>query len=79
MRKRHVQQQLFRRGGKRKRSGRKPNGRRAGSAHQARPTVKPYHALHVVLRVVPAVGNMRRRSLYKAVRGATITAALRER
>jgi REP element-mobilizing transposase RayT len=31
------------------------------------------------MRVVPAVGNMRRRSLYKAMRNATITAALRER
>jgi REP element-mobilizing transposase RayT len=78
-RKRHVQQELFRRGGKRKGAGRKPKGARAGSSHQARPTIKPSHALHVVMRVVPAVGNMRRRSLYKAVRDATITAALRER
>jgi len=31
------------------------------------------------MRVVPAVGSMRRRSLYKAMREATITAALRER
>jgi REP element-mobilizing transposase RayT len=78
-RKRHVQQKLFRRGGKRKGAGRKPKGNRAGSPHQARPTIKPQHALHVVMRVVPAVGNMRRRSLYKAMRNATITAALRER
>src|SRR5882762_4411465 len=78
-RKRHVQQELFRRGGKRKGAGRKPKGARAGSAHQARPTVRPNHALHVVMRVVPEVGNMRRRSLYKALRDATITAALRER
>jgi REP element-mobilizing transposase RayT len=79
-RKRHVQQELFRpRGGKRKGAGRKPNGARAGSLHQARPEFKPYHALHVVMRVVPTVGSMRRRSLYKAVRDATITAALRDR
>jgi REP element-mobilizing transposase RayT len=78
-RKRHVQQELFRRGGKRKGAGRKPKGVRAGAAHQARPTVKPYHALHIVMRVVPAVGNMRRRLLYRALRDATITAALRER
>ncbi|HMG56584.1 MAG TPA: transposase [Kofleriaceae bacterium] len=78
-RKRHVQQQLFRRGGKRRGSGRKPKGARAGSRHRKRPTIKPYHALHVVLRVVAAVGNMRRRSLYKAMRDATIIAALRER
>lgn len=31
------------------------------------------------MRVVPAVGNMRRRDMYKAMREATITAALRER
>jgi REP element-mobilizing transposase RayT len=78
-RKRHVQQELFRRGGKRKGAGRKPKGARAGSPHKTRPDFKPYHALHVVMRVVPAVGNMRRRSLYKAMRDATITAALRER
>ena len=78
-RKRHVQQELFRRGGKRKRAGRKPKGPRAGSPHRERPDIKPRYALHVVMRVVPAVGSMRRRSLYKAVRDATITAALRER
>jgi REP element-mobilizing transposase RayT len=78
-RKRHVQQELFRRGGKRKGAGRKPKGRRAGSRHDKRPLIKPQFALHVVMRVVAAVGNMRRRSLYKAVREATITAALRER
>jgi REP element-mobilizing transposase RayT len=78
-RKRHVQQELFRpRGRKRRRAGRKPKGARAGARHQKRPVVKPQHALHVVMRVVPAVGNMRRRSLYKAMRDATITAALRE-
>ena len=78
-RKRHVQQELFRRGGKRKGAGRKPKGKRAGSPHTRRPTIKPHHALHVVLRVVPAVGNMRRRSMYKAMRDASIIAALRAR
>jgi putative transposase len=78
-RKRHIQQQLFRRGGKRKGAGRNPIGPRAGSRHDERPAVKPYHALHVVMRVVPTVGNMRRRSIYKAVRDASIIAALRER
>ena len=79
-RKRHVQQQeLFRRGGMRKGAGRKPKGRRAGSRHEKRPLIKPQFALHIVMRVVAAVGNMRRRALYKAVREATITAALRER
>jgi len=78
-RKQHVQQELFRRGGKRKRAGRKPKGARAGAPHQARPAIRPNYALHVVMRVVTAVGNMRRRELYKAMRQATITAALRER
>jgi REP element-mobilizing transposase RayT len=79
VRKRHVQQDLFRNGGKRRGAGRKPNGKRAGSPHRRRPEVKPYHALHVVLRVVPAVGSLRRRNLYRALREATIVAAVRER
>jgi hypothetical protein len=76
---RHVQQDLFRRGGKRRGAGRKPKGTRAGERHEGRPDFKPYHALHVVMRVAPAVGSLRRRRLYKAMRDATITAALRER
>src|SRR5262245_65831638 len=77
----HAQQELFPRTRKRKRAkaGRKPKGARAGSRHKRRPEVTPRCALHVVMRVAPAVGNMRRRSLYKAMRDATITAALRER
>src|SRR5215470_14632197 len=77
-RKRHVQQELFRRGGKRRGAGRKPSGTRAREGHDARPDFKPYHALHVVMRVVPTVGSLRRRAMYKAMREATITAALRE-
>ncbi len=79
MRRRHVQQALFRRGGKRRGAGRKPTGRRAGERHAARPDFKPYHALHVVMRVAPSVGSLRCRRMYKAMREATITAALRER
>jgi REP element-mobilizing transposase RayT len=77
-RKRHVQQKLFRRGGKRKGAGRKPKGKRAGSPHAARPEIKPSQALHIVLRVAPAVGNLRRRKTYQALREATIVAAVRE-
>src|SRR5262249_14552276 len=76
---RRGQQELFRRGGRRRGAGRKPKGRRAGERHEARPDFKPYHPLHVVMRVVPAVGSLRRRAMYKAVRDASITAALRER
>jgi REP-associated tyrosine transposase len=77
-RKRHVQQELFRNGGKRKGAGRKPKGRRSGTSHAKRPEVKLRHPLHVVLRVVPAVGSLRRRKMYQAIREATIAAALRE-
>jgi REP element-mobilizing transposase RayT len=76
---RPVQQELFRRGGKRRGAGRKPKGARAGERHVARPVFKPYHALHVVMRIAPAVGSLRRRKMYKAMRAATITASLRER
>src|SRR5215470_11953695 len=72
------QRELFRRGGKRRGAGRKPRGARAGERHQARPDFKPCHGLHVVVRVAPAVGSLRCRKLYKAMRDATITAALRE-
>jgi REP element-mobilizing transposase RayT len=78
-RKRHVQQELFKNGGRRKGAGRKPKGSRPGTSHRERPEVKLRHPLHVVLRVVPAVGSLRRREMYRAVREATIVAALRER
>jgi REP element-mobilizing transposase RayT len=77
--KRKGQQELFRRGGKRRGAGRKPKGSRAGERHAARSEFKPYHPLHVVMRVAPEVGSLRRRAMYKAIREATITAALRER
>jgi REP-associated tyrosine transposase len=78
-RERHVQQALFRHGGRRKGAGRKPKGARAGQAHDARPVIKARHALHVVLRVVPEVGNLRRREMYRAIRAASITAAVHAR
>jgi REP element-mobilizing transposase RayT len=78
-RKRHVQQELFKNGGKRKGAGRKPKGSRRGTPHRTRPEVKLRHPLHVVLRVVPAVESLRTRKLYQAIREATIVATLRER
>ena len=60
-----------------KRPGPKPKGR-AGSPHRLRPELKARHPVHVVLRVVGAVGSLRRRSTYKAVREATLTTARRE-
>jgi REP element-mobilizing transposase RayT len=79
VRKPHVQQELFRHGGKRRGAGRKPSGPRAGESHDARPDFKRSHPLHVVIRMAPAVGSLRRRKMYQAMRYATITAALRER
>jgi REP element-mobilizing transposase RayT len=66
------------RGGKRRGAGRKPKGRRAGSRHKARPELAARHPVHVTLRVVSAVGNLRRRCVYRAVREATLTTARRE-
>ena len=67
------------RGGKRRGAGRKPkNGRRAGSPHKARPELKARHPGHVVLRVIDAVGSLRRRFTYHAIRWATLTTARRE-
>ena len=61
------QRELFRRGGKRRGAGRKPQGARAGERHQARADFKPYHGLHVVVRVAPAVGS---REAWKRAGGA---------
>jgi hypothetical protein len=68
-------------GGKRRRGkkpGRKPKGPRAGSPHKKRLELRAQHPVHVVLRVVSAVGNLRRRATYKAIREATLTTARRE-
>jgi len=89
-RKRHVQQDLRfpdkngqnrgrRKGDKRgKKPGRKPKGQRAGSPHTTRPELKPRCPVHVVLRVHPEVGSLRKRHMYRALRTATIAVALRE-
>jgi REP element-mobilizing transposase RayT len=92
-RKRHVQQKLFeadgsraiqrfRKDGKRDRrkgnSGRKPKGKRAGSPHTTRPDLRGNTPISIVLRVVPAIGSLRRRFMYRAIREATISVALRE-
>jgi REP element-mobilizing transposase RayT len=66
------------RGGKRPRAGRPPKGRRSSSPHKERPELKARHPVHIVLRVVGAVGNLRRRLAYHAVREATHTTARRE-
>jgi REP element-mobilizing transposase RayT len=77
-----AQQELFkprRWGGKRAGAGRKPEGARTGSSHKQRPTIKAYYPMHVVMRVAPAVGSLRRRSMYRALRKASVITARRER
>jgi REP element-mobilizing transposase RayT len=70
---------LFRkRGGKRRGAGRPPKGARAGAAHKKRDVLGRYDPVHVVLRVAAALGNLRRRCVYRAVREATLTTARRE-
>jgi REP element-mobilizing transposase RayT len=66
------------RGGKRRGAGRPPKGKRAGSPHKARPFLHKRYPVHVTLRVVAAVGYLRRRRIYQAVREATLTTARRE-
>ena len=86
-RKRHVQTELLnacgtapksRRGGKRRGAGRPPKGARAGSPHKKREAFKPSQPLHIVLRVVGAMGALRRREMYRALRWATIVVAKHE-
>src|ERR1044071_9241390 len=52
-----------RRGGKRRGAGRPPKGKRAGSPHKERPFLHARYPVHVTLRVVGAVGNLRRRGV----------------
>jgi REP element-mobilizing transposase RayT len=66
------------RGGKRRGAGRPPKGPRAGSPHQERPFLHARYPVHVTLRSVGAVGNLRRRCVYQAIREATLTTARRE-
>lgn len=66
------------RGGKRRGAGRPPKGARAGAPHKERPDLQARYPVHVSLRVVSAVGNLRRRTVYQAIREATITTARRD-
>ena len=86
-RKRHVQQSLRmrfdkngqRRGGKRKNAGRKArNPSRPSERHLRRPDVDPRQPLHVTLRVVDAVGYLRKPRLFAAIRVALFVTARRD-
>ncbi len=77
VRKRHVQQELVYWGGKRTGAGRPPKNKRSSERHKQRPEIKAAHPQHVTLRVEKAVGTLRRRSLYHAVRKALRTVLAR--
>jgi putative transposase len=50
----------------------------AGTPHGRRPEHEKRFPVHVVLRVAPAVGSLRKRFMFRALREATIAVALRE-
>ncbi|HEY5944701.1 MAG TPA: transposase [Kofleriaceae bacterium] len=88
--KRHLQQALFDENSrvlvrdgkrihrkKRRKPGPKPKAR-SGAAHKKRPELQARYPVHVVLRVVDAIGSLRKRHMYKALREATIAVAKRE-
>ena len=65
------------RGGRRRGAGRPKKGERAAERHRKRPFHDAQNPVHVVLRVVRAVGSLRRRWTYQAIRAATRVAARR--
>ena len=77
-----VQLALFKpgkkRGGKRRGAGRPAQGERSSEPHKRRPFLHARYPVHIVLRTVRTVGSLRRRCVWKAIREATLTTALRE-
>jgi REP element-mobilizing transposase RayT len=66
------------RGGARPGAGRPRKKDRTREPHTERPFHYARHPVHVTLRVVRAVGSLRRRHVYHAIRDATLTTARRE-
>jgi len=60
-----------------KKRGRPPLRGKRDPSHVTRPEVVARHPVHVVLRVVHAVGSLRTRHAYRAIRGAIGTCAAR--
>jgi REP element-mobilizing transposase RayT len=54
-------------GGKRAGAGRPPNGRKAGVSHLRRPAHSERHPVHVTLRVLPQVPNLRRKRNFRTI------------
>jgi len=63
---------------KAKKRGPKPKGPRASEAHRVRPELKASHPVHVILRAVGDIGSLRKHAVFRAMREATRTIALRE-
>jgi REP element-mobilizing transposase RayT len=73
VRKRHVQGELFKKwGGKRRGAGRPKSGVRASEKHKRRPLLRASEPVHVTVRVANDVRSLRRRDMYKAIRWATL-------
>jgi REP element-mobilizing transposase RayT len=79
-RRHHEQQEMVfkTRGGRRDGAGRPPKGKRSSEPHKTRARVVASVPQHVNMRVVPNIGSLRQRHMYKALREATIVAARRE-
>src|SRR3954463_2093594 len=65
-------------GGKRRGAGRPAKGERPSEPHKERPFLHARYPVHVVMRTVGAVGSLRRRRVWHAIREATLTTAMRE-
>ena len=63
---------------KRKPKRGRPKKPGAGVPHRRRPSLSARHPVHVVLRVVGAVGSLRRRLAYRAIRAATIVSVQKQ-
>ena len=60
-------------GGARPGAGRPPKGEFAGHPHKGRAAFRAKHPQHVVMRVLPAAGNLRKPAVYEAVRASLTT------
>ena len=64
-------------GGKRAGAGRKPKGEKAGISHSRRPAFTARQPVHVTVRMLPHVWNLRSRRSFRVIRHALELAAVR--
>jgi REP element-mobilizing transposase RayT len=78
--KQHAQMEMVLRthGGRREGAGRPRKGERSSERHEKRPEHNARHPVHVTVRVVGDVSNLRHRDMYLQLREATIVTARRE-